>query len=75
MRCFVIEEYYCSSQSYARVHVAFSEKFEQEVSDRQIKCIVDQFEKNHMVSDMPRSGRAHPYKRVFKPFEALSLSS
>ncbi len=60
--------YYRAAQSYARVHVAFSKKFEREVSDMQIKCIVDQFEKNHTVSEMPKLGRAFSYGMCFQTF-------
>ncbi len=65
MRCFVIKEYYYSLQAFAYVRVASSEEFEQEVIDMQIKHIVDQFEKKHPVSDMPKLGKPHACETGF----------
>ncbi len=67
----MIKEYYYLSQLYASVFVAFLEEFELEVSDLQNKCVVDQSEKNHTVSDLPKLGRARAYGTCFQIFLSI----
>ncbi len=53
------------------LHLCCIKNFEGQVPNMQIKRIVDQFEKDYTISDMPKSGTDMRTEYVFKPFEAL----
>ena len=80
-RCFVIKHYYSNNFSYARVRNEFTDKWpEINLSDMQIKRIIDRFEQYHRVDDLPKSGRprirtAQFQERVTTQLVAMPITS